>query len=133
MIFNNLEEQTEKVEERLMKHQGLCLENDMYMIRAFKSFQEISDEGKTLKHAIIHYAVGRYSRGDDYLFALRPKKKLEIPYASLEFSRSGDFIMAKKEHNANADEKNELEFIERFRTEILLPFIEKENEENDFV
>lgn len=127
MRFNDLDERKQRerqlLEKVLADHKVLCLQDEKYIIRAFRDFAEFEKEGSVLRHAIAYYALGKYAHCDDYLFAMRRADDPEAPFISLEFSPEGKFIMAKKLNNCNAKELEELAFIERFRSEVLLPFI----------
>ena len=130
MRFNDLDERKQRerqlLEKVLAEHKDLRLQDEKYIIRAFRDFAEFEKEGSELRHAIAYYALGKYAHGDDYLFAMRRADDPETPFISLEFDTEGQFVMAKKLNNFNAEEPDELAFIERFRREVLFRIIVKD-------
>lgn len=40
----------------LEKHRGLSLVDENYIIRAFRGFDEMLNEGNVLRHAVVYYA-----------------------------------------------------------------------------
>ncbi len=111
------------VNEILQSHQDLRLENKDFVIRAFKNHGEIKKEGEVLRHAVIYYANRKLTKGMDYLFTMRLSKQKRTPYITLEFDPKGNLLLAKKLNNLPVTVKEELNFIEKFRRQVLVPFI----------
>ncbi len=110
------------------KHKDIKLEGDKYIIRPFKDWYECLKEGRELRHAVHYYAKLKYAQGEDYLFVMRRADEPNIPFITLEFDIEGKLLLAKKLNNYNAVEKDEVKFIEKFRKEVLLPYIKKNGE-----
>ena len=89
MRFKDMDEERKKVDELTKAHQNLRLEGENYLIRPFQDMAEIEREGELLHHAIAYYAIDRYAKGKDYLFAMRKVSEPDTPFISLEFSSGG--------------------------------------------
>mgnify|MGYP000694850188 CR=1 FL=1 len=89
MRFKDMDEERKKVDELTKAHQNLGLEGENYLIRPFQDMAEIEREGELLHHAIAYYAIDRYAKGKDYLFAMRKASEPDTPFISLEFSSAG--------------------------------------------
>lgn len=120
---SNSEEEIINIEGFLKKHQSLFLGDEQFIIRPFKNFSEIEEEGLALKHAVKYYAIAKYAYGKDFLFVLRHKNKPDVPFATLEFDNGGNLLLACKLCNERIKKGVEYDFIERFRSEILIPYL----------
>lgn len=116
-------EPIQKIEEKIVAHQSLRLQNEKYIIRAFNSYSEIVDEGVALMNAIADYAKKRYGNGGDYLFLFRKADSPNKPYGALEFGTDGNCRIAQKEKCYPLTDPDERAFIKRFQEEILKPYI----------
>ena len=121
MRFKDMDEERKKVDELTKAHQNLRLEGENYLIRPFQNMAEIEREGELLHHAIAYYAIDRYTKGKDYLFAMRKASEPDTPFISLEFSSGGKLEEARKDYNRKVTDREELEFIQRFQEELLWP------------
>lgn len=110
-------------------HKGLTLQNEEYIIKPFKDWYDILKEGRALQHNIVHVAKAKYAKGDNYLFALRKVGLPDSPYISIEYDRDGRLIAYGQECCRPVTDPKVRDFAEKFRQEVLLPFVEKMKEE----
>ena len=125
MRFKDMDEERKKVDELTKAHQNLRLEGENYLIRPFQDMAEIEREGELLHHAIAYYAIDRYAKGKDYLFAMRKASEPDTPFISLEFSSGGKLEEARKDCNRKVTDREELEFIQSFRYVMEVRFANK--------
>ena len=128
MFFDNVKNEAEQkcnLAVQLEKHKDLYLENDDYIIRAYKSYDELVAEGNALQNAIAHFTLTRYSNGEDILFTFRLAKEPDKSYGALEFTPEGDLRLAEYARLERISSQYELCFIETFRRVVLLPFLGK--------
>ena len=130
MEFIMDKEEFDAIEAVVSKHKDIRLAGDKYIIRPFKDWFECIKEGRELHHAVQFYAKAKYARGKDYLFVMRRVDEPDTPFITLEFDLDGNLLLAKKQDNYDAKEKDEIEFIERFRLEALMPYINEQNNRN---
>ena len=97
MRFKDMDEERKKVDELTKAHQNLGLEGENYLIRPFQDMAEIEREGELLHHASAYYAIDRYAKGKDYLFAMRKASEPDTPFIYLEFSSGGKLEEARKD------------------------------------
>ncbi len=119
----NMDEIISAVNEVLQSYRSLRLKGKDYIIRPFTDYDEIKREGNELRHAVAYYAEGRLAQGKDYLFAMRKACDPNSPYITLEFGVKGELLLAKKIHNTPVDIKEENEFIDIFRRQVMLPHV----------
>lgn len=123
-LNNNFDTEIENISKYLEEHRELSLVGEDFIIRPFKDYSEIETEGKTLMHAVAQYARCKYSYGKDFLFALRRKEFPDTPYVTLEFDKSGNLLLAREHYDKRVEDDKAFDFIEQFRRNILLPYIE---------
>lgn len=116
-------EKMETINKMCDEHKDLSLIGEKYIIRPFKDWYDFLNEGTELCHAVHYYAVDKYSKGVDFLFTMRKADTPDMPYITLEFDMGGNLLLAKKQYNMRVDGEYELEFIEKFRREILMPYV----------
>ena len=109
------------------KHRDITLVGDQYLIRPFKDWFDFLKEGDALHHFVYHYAVSRYSKGEDFLFVMRRIEKPEMPYITLEFGASGNLRHARTEYCREITESDQYAFIQRFIDEVLIPHVNNEH------
>lgn len=115
------------------KHRHLSLNGDKYIIRPFKDWYDFLKEGDKLRHAVHYYAIHQYIGCEDYLFAMRDANDPETPFITLEFDLDGKLRQARKLNNAIAKEEDELAFINRFRKEVLMPYIIEQKKDTTYL
>ncbi len=118
-------EKMETINKMCDKHTDLSLIGEKYIIRPFEDWYDFLNEGTELHHAVHYYAVNKYSKGEDFLFAMRKADAPDMPYITLEFDMGGNLLLAKKQHNMCVDGEDELEFIENFKNNVLMTYIMK--------
>lgn len=91
MRFKDMDEERKKVDELTKAHQNLGLEGENYLIRPFQDMAEIEREGELLHHAIAYYAIDRYAKGKDYLFAMAESSEPDTPFISWSFPLAGNW------------------------------------------
>lgn len=94
-----------------------------YIIRQPLSVDEITDEGKALKHCVGGYAK-RHAEGKLTILFIRKADKPETPLYTLELSNSGKIVQVRGMHN-RAPTKEVEAFIERYKQYIFEIFSEK--------
>lgn len=105
------------------EHKALTLQNEEYIIKPFKDWYDILKEGRALQHNIVRVAKVKYAKGENYLFALRKANLPDSPYISIEYDREGRLIAYGQECCHPVTEPKVRDFAEKFRQEVLLPFI----------
>ena len=115
----------EKVEAKITEHKHLTLQDDKFIIRSFKSFDEFVEEGIALKNAIASYAINRYGNDEDILFVLRKTNEPDKPYADIEFDLDGTLRQLRIERCLSLTECDAVEFVMKFKNEVLIPYLNK--------
>lgn len=77
-----------------------------------------------MQHNIVHAAEAKYAKGENYLFALRRANLPDLPYISIEYDRQGRLVAYGKECCHPVTEPKVKDFAEKFRQEVLIPFIQ---------
>lgn len=99
------------------------MQNEEYIIKPFKDWYDILEEGRLMRHDIVRMARDIYTKGEDYLFAMRKTSNPDTPYISLEFNKEGMLMCIRKKDCAPVRDEKEIEFAKRFGEEILKPYI----------
>ena len=113
------------------EHKGLTLQDEEYIIKPFKDWYDILKEGRVLLHNIVHVAKVKYAKGENYLFALRRAEFPDSPYISIEYDRDGRLIAYGQECCHPVTDPKVRDFAEKFRQEVLLPYVEKMKQKSE--
>lgn len=127
MAYTISKEDFDAVNTMCERHKNITMVGDQYLIRPFKDWFDFLKEGDTLHHFVYHYAVSRYSKGEDFLFAMRRIDEPETPYITLEFGVSGNLYQARMKYCRQVTEPDQLAFIQHFIDEILMPYVNNEH------
>lgn len=123
MYIKISEHEIATINRKASTHSHLQLKDGLYLIRPFENWDEICGESKALMLDAIRVAKERYANNEDFLFVLRHIEKPDEPYAVLHFCEDGRIRNARKYMCTLIDEEDALLFIERFRKEVLIPYI----------
>lgn len=110
---------------RADEHRDIALNGESYIIRPFRDWYDILKEFRVMRHDIVRIAKTRYAKGNGFLFAMRMSEYPETPYISIEFDNNGKLLSIRKKDCNPVTDADERDFAERFRQEVLLPYINK--------
>ena len=116
-------EESKLITQRVSELEPLKFEHNGLMVVIPESTMDVLNEGKALNHCVGSYA-GRHARGQLNILFIRTADKPDVPFYTMELSKTGDVVQVRGYRNSNPTDEVKM-FIQEYKAYISKLFEKK--------